>query len=42
LIGSIAIEQSTRTIAEDSFTLRTFPFAEGCAIFGEPDVIAHS
>jgi hypothetical protein len=42
LIGSIAIEQSTRAITEDSFTPRTLRFGEGCAIFGEPDVIAHS
>ena len=31
-----------RTITEDSFASRSLRFGEGCAIFGEPDIIAHS
>jgi len=41
LIGSIAIEQSTRAVTEEGFSSGSLGFGEGYAIFGEPDVIAH-
>ena len=42
LIGSTAIEQSTGVITDDGLSPGSLGFGEGYAIFGEPDVIAHS